>query len=112
MNKSTGRQFLKTSAFAPSATVFSPRSWAQVTGANGDVRVAVLGLNGRGKNHVASLSAIKGARVVALCDPDSAVLDRAKKLDGLDASVKTYTDLRELFASSEIDAVTIATPNH
>ena len=107
------RQFLKTSTFAAGALAFSARSWAQAAGANSDVRVAVLGLNGRGKNHVASLSAIPGVRIVALCDPDSAVLEKAKRLEGIDAgSVKTYTDLRQLFDSSDVDAVTIATPNH
>ena len=113
MNQLSRRKFLKTSALAAGAIAFSARSWAQVAGANGDVRVAVLGLNGRGKNHVSSLSAIKGVRIVALCDPDSAVLERARRLDGIDASsVKTFTGLRKLFESSDIDAVTIATPNH
>jgi len=113
MSQLTRRKFLKTSALAAGAAALSARSWGQVTGANSDVRVAVLGLNGRGKNHVASLSAIKGVRIVALCDPDSAVLEQAKQLKGIDAaSIKTYTDLRELFASPDVDAVTIATPNH
>jgi len=107
------RTFLKTSALAAGSMALSARSWAQVTGANGDVRVAVIGLNGRGKNHVASLAAIKGVRIVALCDPDIAVLEKAKKLEGIDAaSVKTYTDLRDLCAAPDVDAVTIATPNH
>jgi predicted dehydrogenase len=113
MKPFTRRSFLKTSALAGSAALFSARSWSQVAGANGDVRVAVIGLNGRGKSHVASLADLKGVRIVALCDPDSAVLERAKKLNGIDAaSVRTYTDLRELFAAKDVDAVTVATPNH
>jgi predicted dehydrogenase len=112
MNRFTRRKFLKTSAFA-TAAAFTARSWGQVPGANSDVRVAVIGLNGRGRNHVSGLTGIKGVRVVALCDPDTAVLDRSKSLQGLDAlAVKTYVDLRELFAAGDIDAVTIATPNH
>ncbi len=106
------RQFLKTTALAAGSFAWTARSWAQVAGANSDVRVAVMGLNGRGKSHVASLAAIKGVRIVALCDPDSTVLASAKKLAGIPPSVKTYTDMRELFDSHEIDAVTIATPNH
>src|SRR4029077_6440461 len=98
---------------AAGAAAFSAHSRGQVAGANGDIRVAVLGLNGRGRNHVSGLANLKGVRVVALCDPDSDVLARAKRLDGVDAaSVKTYVDMRELFAASDIDAVTIATPNH
>jgi predicted dehydrogenase len=111
MNRLTRRTFLKSSALAAGAVAFSARSWAQVAGANSDIRVAVLGLNGRGRNHVTSLSRLPGVRVVALCDPDTAVLDRVKaNVNGGD--VKTFVDLRELLASPDIDAVTIATPNH
>lgn len=113
MSKFTRREFLKTSAMAAGALAFSANSWSQVIGANGDIRVAVIGLNGRGKNHVSSLAAIKGVRIVALCDPDKAVLEKAKTLKGINsASIKTYTDIRDLFAARDIDAVTIATPNH
>ena len=87
------------------------RSWGQVLGSNGDVRVAVIGLNGRGKSHLASLAAIPGVRVVAICDVDSAILEREKPLVN-GGNVKTYADIRELLAAPDIDAVTIATPNH
>ena len=110
MSSLTRRTFIRNTALLGAATAFSARSWAQVAGANGDLRVAVIGLNGRGKNHLASLAKISGVRVAALCDPDTAVLERAAKSVG--GGVKTYTDLRELFASPDIDAVTIATPNH
>ena len=106
----TRRTFLKNTALAGAAVAFSARSWAQVAGANGDVRVAVVGLNGRGKNHLASLAKISGVRVAALCDPDTAVLAQAAK--ALGGGVKTYVDLRELLASPDIDAITVATPNH
>lgn len=105
------RAFLKTSSIAMAGAALSARSWGQVAGANGDVRVAVVGLNGRGRNHLQSLSRVKGVRVVALCDVDTAVLDKVKPtVNGGD--VKTFTDLRRLLESPDIDAVTIATPNH
>jgi len=104
------RSFLKTTALAAAGVTLSARSWGQVTGANGDVRVAVVGRNGRGKNHLASLRVLKGVRVVALCDADTAVLEKAAT--ALGGGVRTYTDIRELLASPEIDAITIATPNH
>lgn len=110
------RTFLKTSALAAGAVALSPRSWAQVPGANGDIRVAVVGLNGRGKNHLTSLSRIPGVRVVALCDVDTAVLEKTKATEVAGAKpyaqAKTYVDLRELLASPDIDAITLATPNH
>ena len=104
------RTFLRHTALIGASAAFSARSWAQVAGANGDVRVAVVGLNGRGKNHLASLAKVPGVRVAALCDPDSAVLERAAQ--SLGGGVKTCLDLRELLASPDIDAITIATPNH
>ena len=111
MNHLTRRTFIRNTALAGAAVALAPRSWAQVAGANSDVRVAVLGLNGRGKNHLTSLRALKGVRIVAICDPDTAVLERTKAtVNGGD--VKTYVDVRELLASPDIDAITIATPNH
>ena len=112
MTHLTRRTFLKSSAIAVAGVALSARSWGQVAGANGDVRVAVIGLNGRGKNHVKSLSGIPGVRIVALCDVDTAVLEKTKASLPNAASIKTYVDIRELLASPDIDAVTIATPNH
>ncbi len=120
MSHLTRRTFIRNSALFGAAAALSARSWGQVAGANGDIRVAVIGLNGRGGNHLSSLAAIKGVRVVALCDPDTAVLERVKAgrrgKDGKQgpsyADAKLFTDLRELFAMTDLDAVTIATPNH
>ncbi|MBM3851736.1 MAG: Gfo/Idh/MocA family oxidoreductase, partial [Verrucomicrobia bacterium] len=113
MNHLNRRSFLKATSLAAAGTALSARSWAQVVGANSDIRVAVVGLNGRGRNHIQSLQRIKGVRLVALCDVDSTVLTRAKASLAADgADVKTYVDLRELVASSEVDAVSIASPNH
>ncbi len=113
MTMPTRRAFLKTATLATAATVLSARSWGQVTGANSDVRVAVVGLNGRGKNHLTSLRAVKGVRIAAICDVDTAVLDKVAAdlaKDGL--TPEKFTDVRSLLASPNIDAITIATPNH
>jgi predicted dehydrogenase len=111
MNSITRRAFLKRTTIAAAGAAFTARSWAQVAGANSDIRVAVVGLNGRGKNHLTSLRGIKGVRIVALCDADIAVLEQAaKSFEG--APIKTISDIRELLASPDIDAITIATPNH
>lgn len=104
------RSFLKTSALTVAGVALSARAWSQVNGANGDVRIAVVGLNGRGKNHLKSLADCRGARVVALCDPDSAVLEKARQSVG--GEVRTYRDIRDLLAAKDVDAITIATPNH
>ncbi len=107
------RTFLKTSVIAATAYGLSPKSWAQTQGANGDIRYAVVGFNGRGKAHIADILKVKGARIVALCDVDPAVLAReAQKLKDLGHPVKTYTDVRKLLESNEVDAISTATPNH
>ncbi|MDQ5979127.1 MAG: hypothetical protein QG602_2101 [Verrucomicrobiota bacterium] len=112
MPTSSRRTFLKTAALG-AASVFTARSWAQVAGANGDVRVAVVGLNGRGRDHLRQLRVIPGVRIAAICDVDTAVLARiaeALAKDGL--TPEKFTDLRQLLASPNVDAITIATPNH
>jgi len=113
MTLPTRRAFLKTATLATAASMLSPRSWGQVVGANGDVRVAVVGLNGRGRNHLASLKAVSGVRIAAICDVDSAVLERtAAELAKEGITPRQFTDVRELLASPDIDAITVATPNH
>ncbi len=105
------RTFIKSSLLAAAGAALPARAWSQVLGANSDIRVAVIGLNGRGRNHLSSLAKIPGVRVVALCDADTAVLDKVKPTVN-NGDVKTYQDIRELLADPNIDAVTIATPNH
>lgn len=112
MAKLTRRTFLNQSALVGVSASFTARSYAQVSGANGDVRVAVIGLNGKGKDHIKSFSALPGVRVVALCDVDTAVLESAAQSLGAGAAVQKFIDYRELLTRSDIDAVSIVTPNH
>ena len=111
MSPISRRTFIKSTAVVAAGATLPARSWGQLLGSNDDLRVAVIGLNGRGRNHLTSLAKITGVRVVALCDVDRAVLDRVKPSVN-QGNVKTYTDVRELFAAPDVDAVTIATPNH
>jgi predicted dehydrogenase len=109
MKTITRRNFLKSSLAGAAACSLAPRSWSQVPGANEDVRVAVIGLNGRGGNHISEFRNARGSRVVALCDVDARVMSRrASELPG----VQTYTDLRRLLENEDIDAISIATTNH
>jgi hypothetical protein len=113
MSRFSRRAFLEGCAVGGAAVSFSAAAWARVPGANGDVRVAVVGLNGKGKGHVEAFHAIRGVRVVALCDVDSAALEaaaQAAKAKGVKA--RTFVDYRELLTSPDIDAVSIVTPNH
>lgn len=109
--KTTRRRFLSTSALA-GAFALTP-SFSSAASANGDLRVCVIGFNGRGKGLAGQVIGCKGARLVALCDVDSAVLDGfAAELGKRGTKVVKFTDYRKACESADIDAVIIATPNH
>lgn len=110
MQTTSRRQFLATTALGTASLAMPARSWAQVPGANSDIRVGVVGFNGRGKSHIDGFSKLPGVRLVALCDADRNVLDRAAK--ALGHPVEKYIDIRKLLENKDIDAISIATPNH
>ncbi len=111
--KTTRRSFLKSSAIAAGGLALPARSWARVVGANEDLRVAVIGFNGRGKDHIEGFRRLKGVRLVALCDVDKKVLEKeATTLNDAGNPVQTFVDARKLLERDDIDAVSIATPNH
>ncbi len=92
-------------------TLASP--FSRVRGANDDIRVAVVGINGRGRAHIGAFDEMDGVRVAALCDVDRNVLEkRAKPFKDRNKKVDTYVDIRELLDNKNIDAISIATTNH
>lgn len=113
MNDFNRRTFVKSAAGAMAAgqLIGTASSWAQ---ASDRIRIAVLGLNGRGQDHIKAHQEAENVEVVALCDPDRNVLEKRtaqfKSTYGKD--VKQYVDLRDVYADSGVDAVSIATPNH
>src|SRR5579871_1335201 len=103
------RNFLKTSAAAAAAMQGS-----RVLGANDRVRIAVIGLRGRGKNHLESFSKIPGVEIATICDIDDKVIaERLGTLEKLGApKPSTATDIRKVLEDKNIDAITVAAPNH
>lgn len=85
-----------------------------VLGANDRVNMAVVGVGGRGRYHVARWLANPGVTVAALCDVDTAQTERASQivLKATGRKPKVYQDLRKLYDDKEIDAVSTANPNH
>ncbi len=73
------------------------------------VRVGVIGVRGRGRGHVGAYKGSKKAEVVAICDADEAVIGGAMKAV---PNAKYFKDLRNMLEDPNIDAVSIATPNH
>jgi len=83
-------------------------------GANETIRMACIGIRGRGRSHIAGFESLPGVEVVALCDVDESVLNaRAEALEKkTNRKVQRHVDMREIFEDKSIDAVSIATPNH
>src|SRR5262245_47727232 len=109
----TRRTFLKSSLATATAVSLPARVYSQVEGANSDIRVAIIGFNGRGQAHISGYLGKKGVRIVALCDVDKNVLEKGvKQLKAKNQDVETYQDIRKLLESKEVDAISIATPNH
>lgn len=86
----------------------------RILGANDRVRVGLIGLGGRGNAHLGSYLQIPGAQMAAICDVNQAARERANARivkAGQDKAAE-YPDMRKLFDSKDIDAVSMATPNH
>jgi predicted dehydrogenase len=106
--RSTRREFAKGAAASAFAFQFVPRSaW----GANERVRVASIGVGGKGAGEVQD-AASNGAQIVALCDVDR--MQRTNKVTREFPQAKFYQDFREMLSKEEdnIDAVTVSTPDH
>jgi len=111
MNSLSRRTFLKGSLAGGAAAALAP--YSRVLGANGDVRVAVVGFRGQGSNHIKWFGRIPGVRIAALCDVDQNFIDReVEKLKESNKKVDTYVDVRNLLEDKNIDAIITATPNH
>ncbi len=107
------RTFLKHSAIGAFGLTFLPRF---VRGAPSDrLRIAHIGVNGMGREHIKWFAALPNVDTVALCDVDSDHLAQAAQLLATlrpDLQTKTYADFRHVLERTDIDAVTIATPDH
>ena len=113
----TRREFIDALAVGAAGLVVgtSARSYGRILGSNDRLNFAVIGLNSRGYAHLTSLSANKSAaRISHVCDVDSNILqkfaDSVQKEMG-EACV-TEKDFRKILESKEVDAITIATPDH
>lgn len=86
----------------------------QVLGANDRIRLGIVGLGGRGKDHIDFLLPQKQAQITGLCDVDTARLEREETRVAKESGhkPKTYRDMRAVFDDKDIDAVTLVTPNH
>jgi len=113
--KPSRRTFLKNTAAVGSAAIVAPTIISsRAFGANDRINAAVLGVNGRGKNHIKSLMAQDDVQVTVLCDPDMNLLKERQKQfkETYNEDVALVQDLRNVMDDKDIDVVSIASPNH
>jgi predicted dehydrogenase len=107
------RRFLQTST-ASVAAISAITAAGAADKPNEKIRLAVLGLNGRGRGLLHGFSSFDDVEIVAICDPDENVVAGAlKSIDKRQKrEPKFIKDLRHVFDDRTIDAVVVATPDH
>ena len=113
----TRREFLDTLAVGATgfAVSTSAKSYGQILGSNDRLNFAIIGLNGRGYAHLASLKVNKAAACIThICDVDAAILKKfaAQTKEQMGEAPVAEKDFRNILQLKEVDAVTIATPDH
>ncbi len=95
---------------------FGAKSYASIIGANNRFRIAVCGVNGRGKSHIQGFDGQDNVEVAYLVDPDKNVLEERINEVRADSqnskNVKGVADVRTVLDMKDIDAISVATPNH
>jgi predicted dehydrogenase len=105
------RDFVKQTTVAGLGILARPRgiSWSP----NETVRVAVVGVNGRGVVHAQNFSRLQNSEVAYICDVDANVI--AKGIDGTKSqkrAARAERDFRRILDDKSVDAISIATPDH
>ena len=113
----TRREFLDTLAVGTAglAIASTAKSYSQILGSNDRLNFAVIGLNSRAYAHLSSLKANKAnARISHVCDVDSNILAKfAKSTEQEMGEAPAYhKDFREILQIKNVDAITIAAPDH
>jgi predicted dehydrogenase len=111
------RNFLQgTAAAGASLLITGTRASGKVIGANDRLRIAVAGVNGRGRSHIAGWLEQPNVEIVYLIDPEQGALKRAVKAvqqrTNGQMNPKPISDVRRALEDHSLDAISIATPNH
>lgn len=115
-SKSIGRrEFLKGSAVVAGAAfvwpTIVPSSVFGAAAPSNRLTMGCIGLGGQGSGNMKGFNAKKECAVVAVCDVDADHREKAREIVGLDAK-SCYNDFRDVIARDDIDAVSIAAPDH
>jgi len=120
MSNLSRREFLERSMMAaaaasmPATPLLANPGPERRAGANEVLRLAVVGVKGRGGSHVSAFAAMKDVQVAAICDIDENQIHGAMSVVEKKGGNKPvyYQDFRKLMEDKSIDAVSIATCNH
>ena len=118
MSRLNRRQFLNHSMVAAGIgagfAIGGTKSSGRVIGANDTIRIGVAGLNGRGGAHVGEFSKMKGVEITYLIDPDTTTYAKHIKTIAKSggSTPKTVQDVRQALDDQNLDAISVATPNH
>jgi predicted dehydrogenase len=92
----------------------SRNTFAEEPGPDEKLRVACVGVNGRGGSHIAEFGGRKDCEIAAIVDADEVVGNR--KADDIEKRFgkrpAVYLDMRKCFEDKSIHIASIATPNH
>jgi len=108
------RCFLKTSASAAAGLVVASAFEGQTFGKNDEITMAVVGIHGQGKSHLRCFAGIPGVRVKTICEIDERLWPQVRKFArelGIEKIHFEY-DIRRVLDDKDIDAISIATPDH
>jgi predicted dehydrogenase len=96
-----------------SAATKSARA-AKKADANDQLQVAVIGVHGRGRDHVGGFAGRHNCVVATICDADKKVVGPAMVAaeNAQGKAPQFVQDLRKVMDDKSIDIVSIATPNH
>ena len=115
MKTMTRRKFLNnTLAAAATITIAGTKSSGRVLGANDVIRVGVAGIHGQGNGHIGQYLGLKGVQITYLIDPDASLFEsRGAPIEKKWGHKPTCVqDIRKALDDKELDAISIATPNH
>lgn len=112
------RVFLKraaaTAGIGAAFTIAGTKASGQVLGANERVRVAVAGVNGRGRSFLAGFGGMKDVEIAYIVDPDSRLFASRSKMveDKAGYAPACVQDVRQVLDDKNLDAIAVVTPNH
>lgn len=119
IKKCSRREFLKNTTITSigitfGLTAFSAKSYGRIIGSNDRVNFMVVGLHGRGQEHIKSISNCNNSMVSHICDVDRRELERGVEVvrEIFGQAPITGKDVRKLLEIKDIDVITIATPEH